>query len=162
MNDHFEFIRLTMRRRRSLIQIKRGSRLRHGVLVVDPYTEIEHKRRHDRNRAVSRRPGCAPLCPEPMGAHWFVAHPAKMPRENGKLPVPTLYDISGSANWANKADIGLVVYRNDQSTMVDVIIQKVRHKWVGQRGRIEFHYDRLTGRYSAAAHPLAGAGARRS
>jgi hypothetical protein len=39
------------------------------------------------------------------GVHiWIIAHPVRLPRENGKLPVPTLYDISGSA--ANKADVG--------------------------------------------------------
>ena len=47
------------------------------------------------------------------GCHvWFVAHPAKMYRDKDrKIPVPTLYDISGSANWANKADLGVVVHR---------------------------------------------------
>jgi twinkle protein len=166
MNDHFEFIRTDDEAPTInwILERARIAVLRHGVrgLVVDPYNEIEHKREAGMTETeyVSQLLGMVRRFAQNHGVHiWFVAHPAKMPRENGRLPVPTLYDIIGSANWANKADIGLVVYRNDRSTMVDVIIQKVRHKWVGQRGRIEFHYDRLTGRYSAAAHPLAGAGA---
>jgi hypothetical protein len=38
-------------------------------------------------------------------AFWIVAHPTK-PFE-GKVRMPRLLDISGSANWANKADFGL-------------------------------------------------------
>jgi hypothetical protein len=33
--------------------------------------------------------------------------PKVLQRESGKVPIPTLYDISGSAHWANKPDLGL-------------------------------------------------------
>src|SRR3954453_8687967 len=83
---------------------------------------------------------------------WFVAHPRIMRREkaDGPLPVPTLYDISGSANWANKADIGLVVHRepDEAPTRADVYVRKVRFKSVGRIGGISLRWDRATGRYS--------------
>jgi hypothetical protein len=60
---------------------------------------------------------------------WFVAHPVKMQPQNGKMPVPTLYDISGSANWTNKADVGLVVHRNFDTNQAEIHVQKVRDKW---------------------------------
>jgi twinkle protein len=67
------------------------------------------------------------------------------------LPVPTLYDISGSANWANKADLGLVVYRDlDNGNIVELYLRKVRFKEIGQVGVVELQWDRVTGRYSAA------------
>ena len=69
------------------------------------------------------------------GVHvWFIAHPAKLHRENGKLPAPTLYDISGSANWANKADLGVVVHRDPAKdpTRTDIYVRKVRFKSVGK------------------------------
>lgn len=40
---------------------------------------------------------------------WFVAHPSQMEDWGGR--VPTMYDISGSAHWVNKCDVGLVVHR---------------------------------------------------
>jgi twinkle protein len=86
---------------------------------------------------------------------WFVAHPAKMHRENGNIPVPTLYDISGSANFANKADIGLVVHRDPQNdpTRTDIYVRKVRFKSVGKIGMCSLRYDRATGRYEALGKP---------
>jgi twinkle protein len=72
------------------------------------------------------------------------------------LPTPTLYDISGSANWANKADIGLVVHRDPDRdpTRTDIFIRKVRFKSVGKIGMTSLRYERATGRY--AEIPLAG------
>ena len=89
---------------------------------------------------------------------WFVAHPAKPQRErDGSLPTPTLYDISGSANWANKADVGLVVHRDPDRdpTRTDIYVRKVRFKSVGKIGMTSLRYDRATGRYSEI--PLAAA-----
>lgn len=41
---------------------------------------------------------------------WFVAHPRQLHDWRGQAP--NLYDISGSANFVNKADNGLVVHRS--------------------------------------------------
>lgn len=51
---------------------------------------------------------------------WFVAHPVKMRTEDGKTPVPTLYDVSGCADFVNKADCGVVVHRGEQSATTEV------------------------------------------
>jgi twinkle protein len=89
------------------------------------------------------------------GVHvWFVAHPAKMHRQSdGKMPVPTLYDISGSANWSNKADLGVVVHRNWAvgASDVEIYIRKVRFKAVGTTGMVTLNYDRATGCYYEAS-----------
>jgi twinkle protein len=133
--------------------------LRYGVrgLVLDPYNEIEHMR----PPGMSETEYIAGLLSklrrfaENHAVHvWIVAHPAKMQRENGKTPVPTLYDISGSANWANKADIGVVVHRDvDNGNLVEIYIRKVRFKSVGRIGVVELQWDRVTGRYSEPAPP---------
>jgi twinkle protein len=128
--------------------------LRHGVrgVLVDPYNEVEHKRPPGMTETeyVSQVLGKVKRFAENHAVHvWFVAHPAKPVRDGGKLPVPTLYDISGSANWANKADIGLVVYRDlDNGNSVELYLRKVRFKEVGQVGVVELQWDRVTGRYS--------------
>ncbi len=81
---------------------------------------------------------------------WFVAHPAKMHRDSdGKIPVPTLCDISGSANWANKADLGTVVHRDwrENARRIEICVKKVRFKSVGRVGMVSLEYDVPTGCY---------------
>ena len=73
---------------------------------------------------------------------------AKMRADGGKVPVPTLYDISGSAHFVNKADCGLVVHRGDVDGTTEAWIRKVRFKWVGQQGKALLRYNRVTGIYS--------------
>jgi hypothetical protein len=89
--------------------------MRHGIngLVIDPYNEIEHRRPPNMTETeyVSEMLGKVKRFAVNHDVHvWFVAHPVKMQPQNGKMPVPTLYDISGSANWTNKPDVGLVVH----------------------------------------------------
>jgi len=137
-----------------LLGMARIAVIRHGVngLIIDPYNEIEHSRPNNMTETeyVSQILGRVKRFAVNHGVHiWFVAHPQKLKAENGKMPVPNLYDISGSANWANKADIGLTIYRPDsQGSEVDIHICKVRHKWVGRPGKVTLEYDRVTGRYS--------------
>ena len=76
------------------------------------------------------------------GIHlWFVAHPTKMMRgTDGKVPAPKGYDISGSAAWFAKADVGLSVHRPDpvDNAISEVHVWKCRFSWVGKQGVAEF------------------------
>ena len=132
--------------------------MRYGTrgLVIDPYNEIEHKRPSAMTETeyVSQLLGKVRRFAQGHGVHvWFVAHPAKMQRENGVIPAPTLYDISGSAHWVNKADLGVVVHRNPSVVPPETAIhvRKVRFKSVGQVGSVTLRYERPTGRYIEAA-----------
>jgi twinkle protein len=60
--------------------------------------------------------------------------------------VPTLYDINGSANFYNKCDYGMVVYRNFIDGIVKIIISKVKFKHLGQGGEVDFNYNSVNGR----------------
>jgi twinkle protein len=82
---------------------------------------------------------------------------------SGKIPVPTLYDISGSANFANKADVGIVIHRDptNDPTRTDVFVRKVRFKQTGRIGATSLRYDKLTGRYSEIPPAASAAAARR-
>jgi twinkle protein len=125
--------------------------VRHGakMIVLDPWNELEHKRRRDETeteyigraiRAIKR------FAKQYDVAFWIVAHPTK-PQE-GKSKVPGLYDISGSANWANKADYGLVYHRGVIDGVPDnvaqVIVTKVRMGLPGNKGMIKLAYDTST------------------
>lgn len=136
-----------------LLEKARVAVMRDGIngLVIDPYNELEHTRPSGMTETeyVSQILGRVKRFAQNHGVHvWFVAHPTKLPRENGKIPVPTLYDISGSAHWANKADLGLIVHRDFDNNQTEVHVQKVRHKWIGRPGKVTLEYDRVTGRYS--------------
>jgi twinkle protein len=156
VGDHFVLIRFDDEAPtiEAIIDKARAAVMRHGIrgLVIDPYNEIEHRRPGNMSETeyVSQILGKVKRFAANFGVHvWFVAHPAKMAREGGSLPVPTLYDISGSANWANKADLGVVVHRDPTKdpTRTEIYLRKVRFKSVGKIGAVSLRWDRASGRY---------------
>jgi twinkle protein len=129
--------------------------LRHGVrgVVIDPWNEIEHQRpaAMTETEYISQ---CLTKVRNFARRHevhvWIVAHPTKLVKDkDGAYPVPTLYDVSGSAHWRNKADMGLVVWRDpaDPDAPTQVHVQKVRFRECGEVGMVNLYYDRATGRY---------------
>lgn len=128
-----------------------------NALVIDPWNELDHSRpremREDEFISISL-----------TKLRWFarnsslhvfvVAHPAKYIREAGKpKPVATLNEVKGASEWFAKADNGLSVWRNelDDAQPSEVYVQKIRFREVGRIGKVEFRYDRVTGRFSEAS-----------
>jgi len=127
------------------------------VLVIDPWNELEDMRpKHlseteyigrslKQIRHFARRNNIAT---------FIVAHPTKMRKKKEKsdvtdsqellnqYAVPTLYDITGSANWFNKADNGLVVYRDWERNVNTLYIQKVKYRQYGKPGQVEFEFNK--------------------
>ena len=78
-----------------------------------------------------------------------MAHPTKQPKnKDGVVEAPTLYDISGSANFFNKADFGIVVHRDRLNDTVEVHVQKVKFRHLGECGTALFKYNLNNGRYT--------------
>ena len=124
-------------------------------LVLDPWNEIEHARENgvSETEYISLTLSKIRRFARDNGVHvWVVAHPAKLYKEKdtGDYPVPTPYDVCGSAHWRNKADNCITVYRHlqDESKPVEIHIQKIRKKYVGQIGMVELKYNRLCGQYT--------------
>jgi twinkle protein len=126
--------------------------LRYGIkgLVIDPYNEIESKRPAGMTETewVSLVIAKVKRFAQAHGVHvWFIAHPSKpMKKKDGTTADVTLYDISGSSHWNNKADVGIVVNRDVGETHIDV--RKVRFKEVGHIGEVRLNYDVNTGRFA--------------
>ena len=79
---------------------------------------------------------------------FFVAHPAKMQRENGRSPIPKGMDISGSAAWFAKCDVGITVHRGEDSPDVSEIhCWKSRFKYIGRIGKTSLTYNKVCGVY---------------
>lgn len=126
-------------------------------IVIDPWNHLEHYRPqgYSETEYVSDTLSQVIKWVREVNAHlWLVAHPSKMFKgKDGKLPVPTPHDVSGSAHFWSKADNCLTIWR-DQSDHtkqdVDVHVQKVRFKHIGHIGMATLQYDRVTGRYREA------------
>lgn len=78
----------------------------------------------------------------------LMVHPTKMKSQDGVIQIPTLYDCSGSANFYNKCDFGIIVHRDKVKEVVEVRIAKVKFKWLGETGTAFFKYDVKNGRYA--------------
>lgn len=127
---------------------------RYGIkgLVIDPYNEIEHGRgeREQETEFVSKMLSKLKKFSQTYGLHiWLVAHPAKMLADkDGKMRVPSLYDIAGSAHFVNKADFGIVVHRCEGiANISEIHVNKVRFKHEGMRGQCNLLYNKDTGIY---------------
>ena len=73
----------------------------------------------------------------------IVAHPAKQQKdEKGEYRVPTLYDISDSAHWYNKADLGVIVHRFSDYSLIKVAKSRY-HDEIGVPGDVQatFHFE---------------------
>jgi twinkle protein len=138
----------------TILELAKTSVRRDGcrVLVIDPWNEIEHKRRPQESetdytgRAIRALKSFARLHDV---AVIVVAHPAK-PDMTQKLKSPGLYHISGSANWANKADYGLTIHAvqpDPKAWVIEVKITKVRMGLPGERGEVELYADWRTSGY---------------
>jgi twinkle protein len=124
-----------------------------GGLVIDPWNELEHTRpgHMSQTEYVSQTLSQVRQWARRTGVHvWIVAHPQKVKREDGVLPVPKPDMISDSQNWWNKADCCLTVFRDftkPDSPEVEIYVQKVRFKHVGKIGVASLQYNKVTGRY---------------
>lgn len=132
----------------------RAAIFRHGVkgVVLDPWNELEHNRPAGLSETeyISQALSKVRRFARISDVHvWIVAHPTKLQKdhESGEYPVPTLYDISGSAHWYNKADNGITVYRHNDEDLTDIYVGKIRFREVGQRGKATLAYCKDVGTY---------------
>lgn len=122
--------------------------LQHGarMIVLDPWNELEHKRgSHESeteytNRALRQM---RKFAQRHNVAFWVVAHPAKP--ERGFTGVPKLYQISGSAAWANKPHYGLTYHRPDPNENAGQLhVTKVKQGLPGKKGSVDVTLDYRT------------------
>jgi twinkle protein len=118
-----------------------------NVCVIDPWNMLDHSAQKDHSyigRALSE---ITQFCQQTNTHLFLVAHPRKIESENGKYKKPTLYDISGSADFFNKAYNGLIVYRcigertKFKSDVVKIYVEKVKRKENGQLGEFDIAPD---------------------
>ena len=127
--------------------------LRTGIkgIIIDPWNYIEHKipAGYTETQYISEALSLIKDFAIRNDVHVFViAHPKKMQKDQkGNHLIPTMYDISGSAHFFNKADNGISVHRDYEKNLVDIHIQKVRFSWLGHLGVATYSYDTMTRKY---------------
>ena len=157
--DHFYFIApedddLTVE---GVLKLAKVLVYRYGIqgLIVDPWNELDHSwaRNDSETRYISSMLTVIRRFARNHGVHvWVVAHPTKLQKNGqGEYPVPTPYDIAGSAHFRNKADNAIAVHRPNmkdwKDPRVEVHVQKVRFKEIGKVGVVTLEYDYVSGRY---------------
>ena len=124
--------------------------IRHGmrVCIIDPWNEIDHKR--ERDESITEYVGRAIRKLKVFAKRYdvlviVVAHPDKSARHRDAEAIG-LADISDSAHWANKADIGITVGRigdDPESTSTGIYIKKIRYQpEAGTLGEFVLQFDR--------------------
>ena len=122
------------------------------VFILDPYNCLEHQiptgqsetqyisEFLEKLRSFARRRQVLVI---------LAAHPTKMKKDpvSGKFPVPTMYDISGSAAFFNKADFGIAIERDRTQNVTRIHVQKVKFRHLGQPGIASFEYNTHNGRF---------------
>jgi len=128
---------------------------RYGVkiIIIDPYNKLEHLRKSSETETeyISRLLDKLSIFSKQNNCIVFlVAHPTKMKKDStgSKYERPNLYDINGSANFYNKCDYGISVYRDFRDEIVIVDVQKIKFKHLGEGGIVSLVYNKINGRYA--------------
>lgn len=123
-------------------------------VVIDPWNEMDHMR--PKEMSLTEYTGFAIKSFKRMARLLNItlvvaAHPAKLKKEDGKYAPPSLYDISDSAHWSNKADMGLTIFRPDLTqNETHIIVNKVRYQpKMGMPGVVKAHFVSHMKRYEA-------------
>lgn len=136
----------------TILAAVRVMKKKYGIhyFVIDAWNKLEHQYADSETKYIGEAlDKIATFC-EVNNVHCFlVAHPKKMAKKKDSVvfEVPNLYDIAGSANFFNKTDNGIVVYRNFETNEVTIGFLKVKFDHWGHQGDIVFVYDRPSGRY---------------
>lgn len=142
-----------------LLERARAAVIRYGInnMIIDPYNEIEASRpdKMTETEFVSQLISkCKRFAQHHDVTVWMVIHPTKLrATEDGKDPMPGLYDLSGSAHWRNKADAGLVVYRDFENNETWVVSKKIRRQPIcGRPGAVKFMFLSADRRFECVPH----------
>lgn len=124
------------------------------IFVIDPYNRLDHKYTDTETQYISRfLDKLTNFARYNNVLVFLVAHPTKLNKNvANKYDVPSLYNISGSANFYNKTDYGFTVHRktDDNNIMlneVGVYWQKIKFKHLGKQGVTDLKYNYNNGRF---------------
>lgn len=127
---------------------------RHGCkwVLVDPWNEIEHVWNVRENETAYTNTALRELkriARRYQIAVIIVAHPGKA-ADAKNIEEMSLYDVSGSAAWKNKADHGIVIARDKQDSSVTFVKIDKSKDWriMGQPGTVRMQFNKDTASFA--------------
>lgn len=128
--------------------------IQHGcrIIILDPWNELDHVRERDETLTeyVGRAIKAMKKFARKFNVHFVVvAHPAKQmkDKDTGAYKEPTLYDVSDSAHWYNKADFGFIVHRDEDGSTLRLAKSRYHDK-IGKPARINIEFNPATRRFT--------------
>lgn len=121
-----------------------------NIFVIDAWNKVEFTgnktERENITRTLSR---LTQFAQQNNVLIIVIAHPTKMKKESGVYERPTLYDVSGSADFRNQTHDGYCIYRyfgdDSYTTFINL---KTKYSFQGEIGEsIEYDYHKPSGRY---------------
>ena len=138
-----------------LLEQMEGAVIRHGVnmVVVDPWTEIDLQLTGGTSETEAVRIYIAAMRRFAVRFHVHVAilaHPRKPPEFGGRRKMPDGYDISGSAHFVNRCDLGVSVEADQTIENVsNVRVWKSKYREVmGPTGDFALSFSPASRRFS--------------
>lgn len=127
---------------------------RHGCkwVLIDPWNEIEHVWNVRENETAYTNTALRELkriARRYQIAVIIVAHPGKA-ADMKTIDEMSLYDVSGSAAWKNKADHGIIIARDKQDSSVTFVKIDKSKDWriMGQPGTVRMQFNRDTASFT--------------
>jgi twinkle protein len=123
-----------------------------NIFVVDAWNKVEFtgnkSERENIGRTLSR---LTQFAQQNNVLIIVIAHPTKMKKENGVYEKPTLYDVSGSADFRNQTHDGYSIYRTfGEESFTTFTNLKTKYSFQGTIGEtVEYCYHKPSGRYYA-------------
>lgn len=129
--------------------------VQHGVklVIIDPWNEMDHDFKQN-EMSLTQYTGFAIKRFKQFARRYqvhvmIVAHPVKMPKnKDGVHVMPSLYEISDSSHWYNKADLGIIVHRLEDSNTLIRIAKSRYHGIIGKPGDIVVKFDDYRNRFT--------------
>lgn len=124
------------------------------IVVIDPWNEMDHLRLQ--SESITEYTGRAIKAFKRFAKKFMVhlivvAHPSKQQKDgNGVYAMPNLYDISDSAHWYNKADLGTVVYKATDTNSIIRVIKSRYHDEIGTPGEANVQFNFMHRRFEGA------------
>lgn len=146
----------------ALLELVRASVVRHGIkaFVLDPWNwlDLDAKEWANQSDLIGQALRKIKLVCSELDLHaWIVAHPAKISKDkNGEYPVVKPYDVAHSAEFFNKSDMILSIWRDVQKGgNVEVHAQKIKNEIYGKIGMAELGFNASTGNYRNPGEEIA-------
>lgn len=169
VGEHFYFIVPETTTAEEILDRSTALIARYGIrgLIIDPWTEVEMAVGSGGSNDVRILQVTLATIQKFLRAHllhvWICAHPVKLENEGGtdNPRVVGMYDIAGGAQFGNKADFIVSIWRDKLGSdgLVDIHIKKSRFQHLGNPGQASLTFEPVSGRYRPFVEARASDGA---